>query len=410
MRYNISSTENIRTRMRAFNEYYALLRDFIDKGILKSSLDRGAYTHPKQILNKDIIDSLGPKRHRISLGYGPEVGEEIIREKIVQLENLRWQTKYTPDNVVMVAGAWFGVEITIEEIIQRNKRGSEVKIATIGPTHYQLFQRPIEVLGAKIIGFDFTNFQGSTPKTKREIDEILKFKPDIIFITNPNNPNGEYFPANILNYLIDRTKRNNIFLIIDEMQNFLPVIGKNLNYGPWVQAKHVIRINSFSKHYGLAEYRTGWIIAGKEFIGSRYEGVIQHVRGLMGNAPRAANDAISNLLDIEIGVMKNNPNPMQKKLNSLLQKEKFIIKHLSKNPKIKIINRNACFNITVKVDGFPSDMDLAKRLMEAGTLIMPCAGYGYKSSDVVMRITFAERWGKIRHSINALTSVLENQK
>lgn len=410
MRYNISSTEDIKIRMRAFNEYYALLKDFIDKGILKSSLDRGAFTHPKQILNKDIINSLGPKRHRISLGYGPEAGEEIIREKIAQLENLRWKTNYKLDNIVMVAGAWFGVEITIEEIMQRKKRRPKIKIATVGPTHYQLFQRPIEVLGAEVIGFDFTNFEGSAPKTKQEIDEILKCEPDIIFITNPNNPNGEYFPANILNYLINRTKGKNIYLIIDEMQNFLPVIGKGLSYGPWVQAKHVIRIDSFSKHYGLAEYRIGWIIADKEFIGNRYEGAIQHVRGLMGNAPRAANNAISNLLDIEIGVIKNNPNPMQKKLNSLLQKEKFVIKYLSKNPKIKIINRDACFNITVKVDGFSSDMDLAKRLMKAGTLIMPCAGYGYKPSDVVMRITFAERWSKIRHSMNALTSVLENSK
>lgn len=408
-RYTITSTEQIKKRMRAFNQYYALLREFIEKGTLKSSLDRGAFTHPRQILNKDIIDSLGVKRHRISLGYGPEAGEDKIRQSIADLENLKHKTKYTLNNIAVVAGAWFGVELAIEEI-WRTRKNKKLKITVIGPTHYQLFQRPIEIMNAEVIGFDFINFKGSTPQTKGEINEMVKSKPDIIFVTNPNNPVGEYFPANLLQYLIQICKKKNIYIIIDEMQNFIPVKGRGLNYGKWIQSPKVIRIDSFSKHYGLAEYRVGWVIAEKEFIGDRYSGVIGQTRGLMGNAPRAANDAILKLIDIENTALKNGKNILQKQLDSLRKKEQFIIKYLSKDPRIEIIHRDACFNLVIRIKGIKSDIVFVRKLMEAGTLMMPCEGYGYRSEDVVIRITFAERWKKIIHGMKTLTLVLDNSE
>ncbi len=410
MRYIVVRNEQINKRMRAFNEYYSLLREAIEKGNLKSSLDRGAFTHPRQILNRDIINSLGLKRHRISLGYGQEVGEDIVRKKIVERENLIHGTDYKLENVALVAGAWFGVEVVIEEIVQKFKN-KKTKIAVIGPTHYQLFQRPIEVLGLEIVGFDFVNFKGSTPKTKEEIDQILKCKPDVVFVTNPNNPIGEYFPSDLLKYLVSTCKIRNIFVIIDEMQNFLPAEGKKLNYAKWIQSKNVVRIDSFSKHYALAEYRVGWVIADKSIIGSRYTGITQHVRGLMGNAPRAANDAIVKLLDIEINEIKNKvENPLRLKIKGLYKKENYIIKLLAKNPKIEIIHRDACFNLTIRIKDFPNDIEMSRQLMDRGTLIMPCTGYGYRTEDVVMRITFAERWSRIKHSMTILTDILNKKK
>lgn len=408
-RYTITSTEQIKKRMRAFNQYYALLREFIEKGTLKSSLDRGAFTHPRQILNKDIIDSLGAKRHRISLGYGPEAGEDLLRKNIAYLENLKHKTHYNLDNIAIVAGAWFGVELAIEEINRtRRDKAKKLRIAVIGPTHYQLFQRPVEILNAEVIGFDFINFKGSTPKTKEEINDILKWKPNIVFVTNPNNPVGEYFPSKLLQYLIKKCKNKNTYILIDEMQNFLPTKEKGLNYAKWIQSKKVVRIDSFSKHYGLAEYRVGWVIADKEFIGNRYNGIIGQTRGLMGNAPRAANNAILKLIDIETATIKGGRNILQKQLKSIERKEQFLIDYLSKDPRIEIIHRDACYNIVIKVKGVKNDIEFSRRLMEAGTMLMPCEGYGYRSQDVVMRITFAERWKKIIHGMKTLTSVLNN--
>ncbi len=412
MRYKIKKNKDIKKCLRAFNSYYALLRTFIDKGVLKSSLDRGAFTHPSQILTKEFVDLLGPKRHRISIGYGQEAGEQVLREKIAELENLKYETNYKAENVTLIAGAWSGVELVIEEISKLYEgRCKKIKIAVIGPTHYQLFQRPIEVLGLDVVGFDFTKLEGSVPINKKEIDSILSIKPDIIFVTNPNNPIGEYLPSDVMKYIVDKTKNKNIYVLIDELQNFMPAKGKGTGYGKWINQKHVVRIDSFSKHYALAEYRHGWVIASSEITGDRYSGIVGRIRGFMGNGPRACNDTTLKLIQSEINFLKGDSHPLEKKWNTLLKKHDYIVKRLSKSPNITIIPRDACFNVSIKVHGFKNDRIFSKKLMESGTLIMPCEGYGYASEDVVMRITFAERWKKIIHSMDSLEKVInENTK
>lgn len=411
IRYIKRSKKDILICIKAFNSYYALLRQYIDKGNLKSSLDRGAFTHPSQILTKRLSDLLGSKRHSISLGYGQEAGEQILREKISALENFKYGTFYMAEDVVLVAGAWNGVELILEELTGlHHGKLKKIKVAVIGPTHYQLFQRPIEVLGINIVGFDFVNFDGSTPKNWSELEDVLKEKPDAIFVTNPNNPNGEYFPEDLLHKLIDECKKREIYVIIDEMQSFIPKEGKGLNYGSWIQSKNIIRVDSFSKHYGLAEYRIGWVIADKEFIGNRYSGIVGRIRGLMGNGPRAANDTISELLDIEKAIVMGKKNELQKHISSLKKKEKFIIDFLSRLDNIEILHRDACFNLTIRVKKSRSDIDFADKLMCGGTMLIPCEGYGYRSKDSVMRITFAERWKKIRHGMSVLKATVNSLK
>ncbi len=386
-----------------------LVREFIEKGTLKSSLDRGAFTHPIQILNQEIIDSLGPTRHKVSLGYGLEAGEDILRQNLAELENIKFNTNYEAENIVMVAGAWCGVEIVIEELSKlENGNLKKLNIVVIGPTHYQLFQRPIEVLGVEVQGFDFINFKGSTPKSWTEIEDMLSVNPDAIFITNPNNPNGEYFPPDLLKILISTCEEKNIYIIIDEMQDFLAREGKSNANDSWLQSNRVIRINSFSKHYALAEYRVGWVIADKQLIGDRYSGLISRTRGLMGNPPKASNDAILKLLQIEKTRYQDGVYALEGFTNTLYETEKYAREELSKIHDIEILETDACFNITIRVLNASSDIDLARKLMEKGTMIMPCEGYGYDKKDSVMRITFAERKERVEHCLDTLKKVVSN--
>ena len=410
MRYVTRSTDDINRCIRAFNHYYALLRGHIDQGAIKSSLDRGAFTHPNQILTAELQALLGPDRHRLSLGYGPEAGEQQLREAIASLENSRHGTAYTQDNVAIVAGAWCGVELVIEELAELyGGHSKELAIAVIGPTHYQLFQRPIEILGAKVTGFDFVNFEGSTPRTEDEISSVLSSEPDLVFVTNPNNPVGEFFPSVLLQSLVRQCESRGIIVLIDEMQNFLATSTKNLGYGKWIEAGNVIRVDSFSKRFGLAEYRSGWVIAPTRIIGDRFRGVIGRTRGLMGNAPRAANDTTLRLLEMERTALRGateSPDSLTRFRESLGRKAAFVERRMHANPRVTVLERDACFNLTIRVSGVGRDIELADRLMRAGTMLMPCEGYGYRSEDAVMRITFAERWERIRHSLNTFDQVL----
>lgn len=407
-RYVLKNSQDILKSVDSFCSYYHLIKKYIDLREIKSSLDRGAFARPQFMLSREIYSFLGQKRNKLSYAYGPEIGDITMREKICKVENFKHKTSYLPENIAIVAGAWSGVELVIEELADLRKgRTKDFTIAVVGPTHYQMFHRAINMLGVNVVGFDFVKPSlGSTPKTKDEIDDILKINPNAVFITNPNNPNGEYFPSMLLRYLIKRCKEKNIYVIIDEIQDFFVYDKSGLDYGKWVQSSNVIRIDSFSKKRGIAEYRVGWVIADKKILGDRLTGVIGRLSGLMGNAPRAANTAICKLLDLEEKRIKTGINYFKLVEKSLNKKEKYIIERLESMPGVEIFPRGACINLTVKIKYPKTDFELSKDLMDKGTLIMPCGGYGYATDDVIMRITFAERWKKLQHSMNALKSVL----
>ncbi len=412
-RYIIRKSNEILHSVEYFCDYYAEIKKYIENKKIVSSVDRGAFALPQFYLNAELYSFLGKKRNSKSYAYGPEIGDKTIRTLIAEIENIKYGTKYVPANIALVAGAWSGVELVIEELCQL-KRGKANKftIVVIGPTHYQMFHRAINMLGVNVTAFDFiaSPESGTVPKKYQELKDIFLHKPNAIFITNPNNPHGEFFDHEILKKLIFEAERKGVYVIIDEIQDFLRVKNTGLKYGPWIYKKNVIRIDSFSKKRAIAEYRVGWVIASKEILGDRTSGVIGRLSGMMGNAPRAANTLVHKLLEIEKKDLLSSKNYFEKIDEALLKREKYIVNRINKIPQITILKREACINITIKVDIGLSDFELSQELMEKGVLMMPCSGYGYHPTDCIMRITFAERWNKIRIAIKALEDVCKENK
>jgi len=396
-----------------FCEYYKTIGDYILKSKVISSVDRGAFSRPHQVLDSSLREYLGKKRRSKSFAYGPESGDYKLRETIAEVENLKHKTKYNLKNVAIVPGAWSGVELVLEELARLKKgKSKQTKILVFGPTHYQLFHRAINVLGIEFICFDFVKRgKSSVPAELEEIEEALALKPCAIFVTNPNNPNGEYFDSNLLERLIKRAKEKGIHIIIDEIQDFFTSKGKiGLNYGPWINEDNVIRIDSYSKKRGLAEYRVGWVIANEKILGDRLTGVIGRMSGLMGNAPRSANNLLLKLLDLEKKKILGGKDYFKLKWNSLAKKEEYVKKSLKNIPEIEFLNRESCINLTFRVNLPISDKEFSRKLMDKGILLMPCSGYGYLPEDTVMRFTFAERWKKIDYAIKKIKEVIYETK
>jgi aspartate/methionine/tyrosine aminotransferase len=395
-----------------FCYYYKLINRYISEGKIESSLDRGTFSHPSQILDEDLMEFLGVKRNSSSFAYGPESGNCLLKEKICEVENLKWRTSYDVDNVLIVAGAWNGVNLVMEELSNLTKGNTEkTKVIVIGPNHYQMFHRPINMLGINVQSFDYiVDPLRSMPNSDNDIDLIIKESPDIIFISNPNNPNAEYLSSAFLKKLIKECEKKGIYVVIDEIQDFLKAKdAQGLNYGSWINSRNVIRIDSFSKKRALAEYRMGWVIAPSELLGGRTYGISGRLSGLMGNAPRAANTLSIKLLELEKKKIETGEDYFRDKWNQLLEKEQYILGELQDIPNIEILSREACINITIKVKTKYKDIDLVSDLVKKGTLIMPCSGYGYHPEDGILRITFAERWEKIMHSIKVLKETLKYQ-
>jgi threonine-phosphate decarboxylase len=99
---------------------------------------------------------------------------------------------------------------------------------------------------------------------------ILSFisgKTDILFLCNPNNPTGILWNPRLIESIVCKCTDTNTILVIDECFNgFLDDPAGNsavkfLGYAPGL-----IILNAFTKLYGMAGFRLGYILCGSEKI------------------------------------------------------------------------------------------------------------------------------------------------
>lgn len=109
--------EDILRAVALFSEYHSLMHGYIKERLIKSSVDRGAFVRPQDLLPQEVMDLFGVARDSHSYAYGLEAGDETLRAIIAQVENMRHGTSYDADNVAMMPGAWGGLEFVIQEIM-----------------------------------------------------------------------------------------------------------------------------------------------------------------------------------------------------------------------------------------------------------------------------------------------------
>lgn len=268
---------------------------------------------------------------------------------------------------------------------------------------------PVEFLGMDVVAYDFVIPESRhVPESMEDIEDVFRIKPKAIVISNPNNPDGVYFPKGLLEQTIKRCEDDGVYVIIDEIQNFFPNEGVGeLHYGRWIQSPNIIRVDSASKRYAIPEYKAGWVIADSRILGDRMNGIVGRMSGFMGNAPRAANTALIYLMEKEAERLEGGEDIFDGRWRELKEKKDYVLGRLRSMPNVRtIFPHDACINITAQVDYDETDIQLAEKLMKHGTLIMPASGYGYRPEDNVMRITFAERHERLEHSLDALEVVL----
>lgn len=95
---------------------------------------------------------------------------------------------------------------------------------------------------------------------------LLKFRPKVVFLSNPNNPSGQIIPDEKLLEIIELAESVNTFVVVDEAyREFVDEpddsIAKYSDKFP-----NLIVLRTFSKALGLAGIRLGYLICSNEEI------------------------------------------------------------------------------------------------------------------------------------------------
>ena len=113
--------------------------------------------------------------------------------------------------------------------------------------------------------------EASTDKYKINISSIVNIidkKNSCIFICNPHNPFGTIIPIEEIVWLIDQAKQKESMVVLDETYMDF-VIDKKYKKKCWdifLENENVVVLRSFSKFYGLAGLRVGYMVYHKSFF------------------------------------------------------------------------------------------------------------------------------------------------
>jgi histidinol-phosphate aminotransferase len=97
-------------------------------------------------------------------------------------------------------------------------------------------------------------------------------RPKLLALVNPDNPMGTWWPASEIQKLIEEVPEETLVLLDEAYSEFAPV-GTVLPID--VTRKNLLRFRTFSKAYGLAGMRIGYVIGHADLIAS-YDKVRNH--------------------------------------------------------------------------------------------------------------------------------------
>lgn len=135
------------------------------------------------------------------------------------------------------------------------------KVLMVTPS-YDNFRAVVEQRGAEVVKFKYL---GTERFPVAEFAESLrKLAPRLAYIVNPNNPIGYTLTPETIQELLEICTRLSTILIVDEAYfEFSGVTAAELV----PRSSHLVVTRSFSKAFGLAGLRLGYLIAPKTIMG-----------------------------------------------------------------------------------------------------------------------------------------------
>jgi len=167
-------------------------------------------------------------------------------------KNISKKERVKKENINIIPGSDSGIKYIFEILSGGKKRA----MASIYPTYGML------EIYAKIYRYKFVKI---IPEKNLKIDikKLFKHKLSFIYIANPNQPSGKYIEQEIILNIIKIAKKKNIFVVIDEAYIDF---SKFKSTSPFVKKfNNLIVLKTFSKSFGLAGLRIGYLMASQKF-------------------------------------------------------------------------------------------------------------------------------------------------
>lgn len=324
---------------------------------------------------KDAIDEGFTK-------YTAVTGIDELKDAIVTKLRRENDLIYKKNQVIVSNGGKHALMNAIYAIIDE---GDEVII----PTPFWLsYTEMVKITGGVpvTVKTDVANDYKITP---REIESNITSKTKLLIINSPNNPTGAVYSKNELIEIAKIAKKYNIYIISDEVYEYLNYTGEKHYSIAQVDedAYHrTIIINSLSKSYSMTGWRVGYLVANEEIAKaiSKLQG--QQTSNICSIAQKAAYEAL-------VG----SKSEVTEMIKSFIHRRDIILSLADEIKGIKFIRPNGAFYLFIdftdiiglkyKNKTICEASDIAMILLDDFNLaVIPCRDFGM---DFCIRLSYA---------------------
>ena len=161
-------------------------------------------------------------------------------------------------NILLTAGSDAGIKAVFETFVKKNDL-----VLRTNPT-FAMYGVYIKIFNAKEVLANYKKTNIGPKIYFKDFEKIvLKKKPKLICLPNPDSPTGHHFSLNEIGILIKKAKSVNSFILIDEAYYpFHPYTCKKF----LKKYSNLIIIRTTAKAWGMAGARVGYILSSKKNI------------------------------------------------------------------------------------------------------------------------------------------------
>jgi len=189
-----------------------------------------------------------PGMHR----YAPVQGTSGLLDAIVERTAARGGGQVEREQVLVAAGATGGLGAVVGALVAP---GDEVLI--LAP-YWPLIAGIVRAFRAHPVPVPFLDVDG--PEALMEaLEDALSPKTVALYYNTPHNPTGRVLPEPLLAAMVEFARRNDLWVISDDVYEHYSFEGEH-RYGRLLAPERTFAAHSFSKAYGMAGNRCGYVL------------------------------------------------------------------------------------------------------------------------------------------------------
>ena len=319
-------------------------------------------------------------------GYTPSNGIFDLRKKISDYYKKIKNIEIDSDQIFITTGSSGAFILSFLACFDPGD-----KVAIFSPV-YPAYRNILKSLNLDVVEIpsNKTNFG------KIDITKIKNFKDlDGLVLSNPNNPTGQVFSKDELQFIYNFCEKKKITLISDEIYHGIEYEKKT--YSMKIFGPNVLVVNSFSKFFCMPGWRLGWVVVPKGLKRS----FLKLSQNLFISSSNIGQYSAIKVFDClkELELIVNN----YKKGRDIL------INKLSKIKKIKFFKPYGAFYLYLNIEktGMVSGEFVKKILDETGVALTPGNDFDKINGDNSVRVSFSNDFKIIEIASNILNDWFE---